>query len=588
MYVIVIGGGKVGYYLTKELLAAGHEIVLLEKDPRRARQIADEVGSIVLARDGCEGKHLAEAGANRAAIVAAVTGDDEDNLVVCQMAKHHFDVPRTIARVNNPKNEELFRHLGVDDIISPTRMILGAVEQDIPVHELLHLAQLEGGELEVMEAQIALGLAGRRSAAGGHRPARRLHHVRGHPRRGRPGHPAGDRLPGRRQGHRHHPHRVPGRPAPRADRGAPRSKPAEPSADFRAGARSRGENPVTNLTMALSRFYGLCAYSPASRWRRRFQPGGADHEHRPQDIAIRRDALAAPGDGPPLRGVDRPSAQPRLRVDGGPLAPARHPRHADALVVEAALPGVKPEDVEITVTGDTLTISGCSSAESEREERGYLLREIRRGRFSRTVTLPADLRTEAATAGFENGLLRLSIPKAEAAKPRQIRITPTTESGASAETETSEAIDVRAARRHRRRRRPLERARACATGSDGILADRSTSSAWPPASSTSIRERCASTRMRASSARRARRTNIRLYSENDIRRVLWIRHLTQNLGVNLAGVRDPLRDRGAPGHAHPGDALHGDRVVPCGRRGRRGRQAEVDRPRTLATPSRRA
>jgi trk system potassium uptake protein TrkA len=154
MYVIVVGGGKVGYYLTKELLAAGHELVLLEKDGRRARQIADEVGAIVLNRDGCEGKHLEEAGANRAAIVAAVTGDDEDNLVVCQMAKHHFDVPRTIARVNNPRNEELFRHLGVDEIISPTRMALAAIEQDIPVHELLHLAQLEGGELELIEAQI--------------------------------------------------------------------------------------------------------------------------------------------------------------------------------------------------------------------------------------------------------------------------------------------------------------------------------------------------------------------------------------------------------------------------------------------------
>src|ERR687893_3019611 len=157
MYVIVVGGGKVGYYLTKELLAAGHELVLMEKDPRRARQIADEVGSIVLARDGCEGKHLAEAGANRATIVAAVTGDDEDNLVVCQMAKHHFDVPRTIARVNNPKNEPLFRHLGVDEIISPTRMILGSIEQDIPVHELLPLAQLHGGQLEVVEAQIDEG-----------------------------------------------------------------------------------------------------------------------------------------------------------------------------------------------------------------------------------------------------------------------------------------------------------------------------------------------------------------------------------------------------------------------------------------------
>jgi trk system potassium uptake protein TrkA len=154
MYIIVVGGGKVGYFLTKELLEAGHELVILEKNASRAQQIADEVGSIVLNRDGCEGKHLAEAGANRATIVAAVTGDDEDNLVVCQMAKHHFDVPRTIARVNNPRNEELFRHLGVDEIISPTRMALAAIEQDIPVHELLHLAQLQGGELQLLEAQI--------------------------------------------------------------------------------------------------------------------------------------------------------------------------------------------------------------------------------------------------------------------------------------------------------------------------------------------------------------------------------------------------------------------------------------------------
>jgi trk system potassium uptake protein TrkA len=166
VYVIVVGGGKVGYYLTKELLAAGHELVLMEKDGRRARQISNEVGSIVLQRDGCEGKHLAEAGANRASIVAAVTGDDEDNLVVCQMAKHHFDVPRTIARVNNPRNEDLFRHLGVDEIISPTRMALAAIEQDIPVHELLHLAQLQGGDMELLEAQIAEG-----SPAIGRRPS---------------------------------------------------------------------------------------------------------------------------------------------------------------------------------------------------------------------------------------------------------------------------------------------------------------------------------------------------------------------------------------------------------------------------------
>src|SRR5688572_6923351 len=166
VYIIVVGGGKVGYYLTRELLDAGHELVLLEKDPGRARQIADEIGSIVLNRDGCEGKHLQDAGANRATIVAAVTGDDEDNLVVCQMAKHHFDVPRTIARVNNPKNEDLFRHLGVDEIISPTRMALASIEQDIPVNELLRLAEFKGGQLELVEAQITAGspAVGRRAS----------------------------------------------------------------------------------------------------------------------------------------------------------------------------------------------------------------------------------------------------------------------------------------------------------------------------------------------------------------------------------------------------------------------------------------
>jgi trk system potassium uptake protein len=157
MFVLVVGGGKVGYYLTRELIGSNHEVVLMEKDRARANQIADEIGSVVIPHDGCEGKYLAEAGANRADIVAAVTGDDEDNLVICQMAKHHFDVPRTIARVNNPANEALFKHLGVDELISPTRMILGSIEQDIPVHELLHLAALGGGELEIIEAQLQDG-----------------------------------------------------------------------------------------------------------------------------------------------------------------------------------------------------------------------------------------------------------------------------------------------------------------------------------------------------------------------------------------------------------------------------------------------
>jgi trk/ktr system potassium uptake protein len=154
MYVVVVGGGNVGYYLTKELLAAGHEVVMIEKDPPRARQIADELGSIVIPNDGCEGRYQAEAGMARADVVAAVTGDDEDNLVACQVAKMRFNVPRSIARVNNPKNEHLFRQLAIDETVSPTRTILGVIEHEIPIHDLLHLTELERGELQIVEAQL--------------------------------------------------------------------------------------------------------------------------------------------------------------------------------------------------------------------------------------------------------------------------------------------------------------------------------------------------------------------------------------------------------------------------------------------------
>lgn len=154
MYVVVVGGGNVGYYLTKELLAAGHEVVVIEEDHLRARQIADELGSIVVANDGCEGRYQAEAGMARADVMAAVTGDDAVNLAACQIAKMRFNVPRSIARINDPKNEKLFRDLAIDDTVSPTRSILGVIEHDIPIHDLLHLAELEGGGVQIVEAQL--------------------------------------------------------------------------------------------------------------------------------------------------------------------------------------------------------------------------------------------------------------------------------------------------------------------------------------------------------------------------------------------------------------------------------------------------
>lgn len=104
----------------------------------------------------------------------------------------------------------------------------------------------------------------------------------------------------------------------------------------------------------------------------------------------------------------------------------------DEIVVEAALPGVKPEDVEISILGETLTINGAQRSEQSRDEAGYSYREIRRGSFSRTVTLSRGLMTDAASATFENGMLTLRIPKAEEAKPLQIRITPKAAVGAGA------------------------------------------------------------------------------------------------------------------------------------------------------------
>jgi HSP20 family protein len=100
---------------------------------------------------------------------------------------------------------------------------------------------------------------------------------------------------------------------------------------------------------------------------------------------------------------------------------------ADALTVEAALPGIKPEDVEITVENGTLTISGTTSEARKAEDGSYLVQEIRRGTFSRSLTLPNGLEPDKAEATFEHGVLRLRIPKAEQMKPRQIRISPVTD-----------------------------------------------------------------------------------------------------------------------------------------------------------------
>jgi trk/ktr system potassium uptake protein len=128
MYVIVIGGGKVGYFLARDLLDRGEEVTLVEKEGARAEWLESQLGSIVMRGDGDEMAFLRTTGIERADAVLAVTGDDEDNLVALQLAKQQFNVPRTIARVNNPANVGIFKELGVDEAVSATEVLLGALE----------------------------------------------------------------------------------------------------------------------------------------------------------------------------------------------------------------------------------------------------------------------------------------------------------------------------------------------------------------------------------------------------------------------------------------------------------------------------
>jgi trk system potassium uptake protein TrkA len=133
VYVIVIGGGKVGYYLARDLVDRGEEVTLVEKDAARADWLEGQLGSIVMRGDGDEMGFLSTTGIERADAVLAVTGDDEDNLVALQMAKKRFNVPRTVARVNNPANVDIFKTLGVDEAVSATEVLLGALEPKIEV-----------------------------------------------------------------------------------------------------------------------------------------------------------------------------------------------------------------------------------------------------------------------------------------------------------------------------------------------------------------------------------------------------------------------------------------------------------------------
>lgn len=156
MYLILIGGGNVGYQLAKRLIARGDEVLLMEKETRIAQRLASLLGDEhIMLGDGCEVRHQKEAGFGRADVVLAVTGEDEDNLVVCQMAKAVWNVKRVLARVNDPGHAEIFKKIGIDETVSATGIIFSLLEQQITHDAVLPIGALMKGNIEVVEAQLS-------------------------------------------------------------------------------------------------------------------------------------------------------------------------------------------------------------------------------------------------------------------------------------------------------------------------------------------------------------------------------------------------------------------------------------------------
>ncbi|HEY7893191.1 MAG TPA: NAD-binding protein [Solirubrobacteraceae bacterium] len=154
MYVIVVGGGKVGWNLARELISKEHEVTLIESSRSRYLAIVEELEHAVQYGDATELWVLERAGIQRADLVIAVTGDDEDNMLVCQVAKEKYLCDRIIARVNNPRNYDHFKLLGIQPAVSATDLILRLIEHEVPRYGLVHLLALEEERLEIIELEV--------------------------------------------------------------------------------------------------------------------------------------------------------------------------------------------------------------------------------------------------------------------------------------------------------------------------------------------------------------------------------------------------------------------------------------------------
>lgn len=154
MYVVIVGAGKLGYYLAKDLLSKKYEITLIDWNYERVQKLEPELGGNIIYGCGSSIDGLEKAGCARADVIVAATGHDEDNLIICQLGKRYFNVKKAIARINNPKNERVFKELGVGTTISSTKSVAEAIESYVAQKELRTLLSFNHNEMAVVEIKI--------------------------------------------------------------------------------------------------------------------------------------------------------------------------------------------------------------------------------------------------------------------------------------------------------------------------------------------------------------------------------------------------------------------------------------------------
>jgi trk system potassium uptake protein TrkA len=154
MYIVIVGAGRVGFNLAQKLIQDKHTVTVIEKDNARCEGISQNLDALVINGDGCEPRFMEDAEVGRADVVAAVTADDEDNLVICQIAKEVFGVRRTVARVNNPKNERIFSELGVDVPVNATKIIAKIIEEEASFEDFITLMTFKRGKLALVRVDL--------------------------------------------------------------------------------------------------------------------------------------------------------------------------------------------------------------------------------------------------------------------------------------------------------------------------------------------------------------------------------------------------------------------------------------------------